>query len=307
MRMDRFVLTVAVGLLAGCGGNEGLVVFHAGSLSIPFKRLGEEFGRRTGVRVVREASGSRLAARKVVQFGRRADVIAVSDYTVIEDLMMPEHARWYALFATNEMVIALSPKAKFGDEIGPDNWYEVLLRPGVSFGRGNEEVDPCGYRTLMVWQLAEIYYDVPGLADRLFHACPPEHIRPNSEALLPLLETRDLDYAFLYLSVALQHKLRFVKLPPQVNLGDPSSEDLYRRASVELEGRRPGERIVKRGRPIAYAITIPKDPPNPELALRFVRFVLSEDGASIVRGCGQVPLDPPRFKGDVPPEVRGRR
>ncbi|RKY58195.1 MAG: tungstate ABC transporter substrate-binding protein WtpA, partial [Candidatus Latescibacterota bacterium] len=37
-------------------------MFHAGSLSVPFKRLGDEFRRRTGVRVVCEASGSRLAA-----------------------------------------------------------------------------------------------------------------------------------------------------------------------------------------------------------------------------------------------------
>ena len=300
--MDKFVLTVVTGIIVGCGGGREVIVFHAGSLSVPFKRLGDEFRRRTGVRVVCEASGSRLAARKVVQLGRRADVVAVSDYTVIEDLMMPEHAEWYAIFATNEMVVALSPK--FKGEIGTDDWYEVLLRPEVSFGRGDEEIDPCGYRTLMVWQLAEIYYDVPGLADRLSDACPPEHIRPNSEALLPLLETGDLDCAFLYLSVALQHGLKFVKLPPQVNLGDPSSEDLYRRASVELEGKRPGERIVKRGKSIAYAITIPKDPPHPELALKFVKFVLSEDGAGMVRECGQVPLDPPRFEGDVPPKLR---
>jgi len=301
--MDRFVLTVAVGLLAGCGGNGGLVVFHAGSLSIPFKRLGDEFGRRTGVRVVREASGSRLAARKVVQFGRRADVIAVSDYTVIEDLMMPEHARWYALFATNEMVIALSPKAKFGDEIGPDNWYEVLLRPGVSFGRGNEEVDPCGYRTLMVWQLAERHYDIPGLAGKLRDACPPGNVRPNSEALLPLLETGDMDYSFQYLSVALQHKLRFVRLPPQVNLGDPSLRELYRKAAVRLRGKRLGEHILKRGEPIAYAITVPEAPPHPKLALEFVKFVLSEDGMRIIRQCGQNPLRPPRLRGEIPSEL----
>lgn len=218
MRMDKFVLTIAGALLLGCGRGGEVIVFHAGSLSLPFKELGDEFRRRTGTKVVCEASGSRLAARKVVQLGRRADVIAVSDYTVIEDLMVPEHTSWYALFATNEMVLALSPK--FRGRIGPDDWYKVL--PGLSFGRGDEEMDPCGYRTIMVWQLAEVYYDVPGLARRLSDACPPEHIRPNSEALLPLLETGDLDFAFLYLSVALQHKLRFVRLPPQVNLGDPS-------------------------------------------------------------------------------------
>lgn len=75
----------------------------------------------------------------------------------------------------------------------------------------------------------------------------------------------------------------------------------------ELKGRRPGERIVKRGGPIAYAITVPKDPPHPELALRFVRFVLSGEGRRIIRRCGQMPLDPPKFEGDVPHELRGRR
>ncbi|MCL0058029.1 hypothetical protein M1N05_03070, partial [Dehalococcoidales bacterium] len=63
--------------------------------------------------------------------------------------------------------MAYNESSKRTDEITTDNWMHVLLKKDVSFGRPDENLVPCGYRTLMVWQLAEKYSGKVGLFDSL--------------------------------------------------------------------------------------------------------------------------------------------
>ena len=85
---------------------EKLIVFHAGSLAVPFAEIEQEFEKQyPGADVLREVSGSRTCARKIVDLGRECDVIASADYTVIDELLIPEYAEENIKFATNEMVI----------------------------------------------------------------------------------------------------------------------------------------------------------------------------------------------------------
>lgn len=62
--------------------------------------------------------------------------------------------------------LCFTEKSKYAKEINADNWYPVLQRNGVTYGRSDPDLDPCGYRTLMVWQLAEKHYNMPGLFDK---------------------------------------------------------------------------------------------------------------------------------------------
>ncbi len=62
------------------------------------------------------------------------------------------------LFASNAIVLMYGPKSKYGDEVSPENWTEVMLRPDVRWGHSEPDADPCGYRSLMVLQLAEKFY-----------------------------------------------------------------------------------------------------------------------------------------------------
>ena len=48
--------------------------------------------------------------------------------------------------------------------------YEILQKEDVKFGRHDPDQDLGGYRTLMVWQLAEKYYGVSGLYQKLLGA-----------------------------------------------------------------------------------------------------------------------------------------
>ena len=308
------VLLLTLILVAGCAEADEtseelsgtLPIFHAGSLTIPFAQVSEEFNKLyPGVEILLESAGSLTTIRKVTELHKECGVIGSADYTAIPPLMFPEYADWYIIFATNQMVIAYTDNSLFGNEINKDNWYEILQRDGVKYGRSNPDRDPCGYRTLMVWQLAEDYYNAPGLYDKLYGAAG-ELIRPKEVDLIALLESGDLDYAFEYLSVASQHKLNFVALPAEIDLSSQEFRDYYSKVKVEIAGKKPGETITKTGKPIVYGITIPKNAPHPELAILWVDFLLSSDGIAIMEANGQPPIIPAvtNDKSKLPDELR---
>jgi molybdate/tungstate transport system substrate-binding protein len=216
-----------------------------------------------------------------------------ADYTVIDNLLMPEFADWNIRFARNAMVIAYTDGSQYADEINGDNWYDVLTREGVVYGHSEPEADPCGYRTLLVWQLAEKHYEEPGLYEKLDDHCPPENVRPKETDLIALLQTGNMDYAFEYRSIALQHGFNLVELPQEIDLSLLKHADLYSQAEVELSGSEPGETLTMQGKPIVYGVTVPKVAPSPDLAVAFVRFLLGPEGQAIIGEQGQPPIVPP--------------
>ena len=150
-----------------------LVVFNAGSLAKPFSDLFKAFRvRHPDVVPAQENSGSLEAARKLTDLGKIPDVIGVADYGIIPKLLIPKHASWYATFARNSMVLVYTDQSVGAKEINRRNWWQVLLRPDVRAGHSDPALDPNGYRTLMVFQLAEKFYHQPGLAARLEQAFP---------------------------------------------------------------------------------------------------------------------------------------
>lgn len=276
-----------------------LLVFNAGSLAAPFRDLLREFAvRHPGVQPRQESSGSLEAARKLTELGRIPDVLGVADYQVIPTLLMPRHATWYATFARNAMVLVYTDQSVGAREVGPANWWQILLRPGVRTGRSDPSLDPNGYRALMVAQLAERHYRVPGLTSRLLAAMPPRYLRPKEADLVALVQVGELDYAWSYRSIAVATGLRFVALPPEVDLSDQGRADWYRQAKVRVPGgRTAGDSVTLVAEPIVYALTIPERAPNPGAAGAFVRFLFSPDGQAIIRRHGFILLDRPTTGG----------
>lgn len=269
------------------------MVFHAGSLSVPFKQIAQAFEKQNpSVRVLLEAAGSRDCARKITDLGRRCDVMAAADYAVIDTMLIPEHAEWNIKFAGNEMAIVYEAGSRRADEITAKNWPHILLRDDVAFGRADPNSDPCGYRTLLVLNLAEVYYGRAGLSEA-FSKKDTRYLRPKETDLLALLETRTIDYIFLYRSVAEQHGLKWLALPDAINLKQPELAEAYKKASVEITGAAPGTKTVVYGEPMVYGVTIPKNAPNPNAALAFVAFLLEEDhGLAIMARNGQPSVVP---------------
>lgn len=302
------LLLLGIVLVPGAwAADQELTIFHAGSLAVPFKRMAEAFeAEHPGVKVRLEAAGSRACARKITDLGKPCDIMASADYAVIDTLLIPDQATWNLKFAANELGIAYRAASRRAADLATGTWPEIFLDPAVAYGRSDPDADPCGYRTVLLFRLAEKELARPGLADQLL-AKDHRFIRPKETDLLALLESGAIDYLVIYRSVAVQHGLPFLRLPPGLNLADPGLAGLYGSVEIELTGSEPGTRIRQRGEPIVYALTIPKNAPNPALAKAFIAFLARPDkGGAILAADGQEPLTPLRVRDlqALPEELR---
>ncbi len=272
-----------------------LHILHAGSLSIPFKDMAEAFMKKyPEYKVLLEGHGSRTCARQIIDLERQADVMGSADSAVIRNLLIPDHADFCIDFTTNEMALMYNEKSKFANEITTDNWYEILLKPGVQYGHADPNADPCGYRAVLTCKLAEKFYKKENLFKNLIEDMPKKNIRPKETDLLAMLEAGELDYIFIYRSVAEQHNSKHVLLSDNVNLKSADLEDFYKTAEMKITGKKPGEWIVKKGAPMVYGITIPKNAKDPEGGAKFIEFLLGEEGQKIMKKNGQPEIIPPR-------------
>ncbi|MDN7025599.1 tungstate ABC transporter substrate-binding protein WtpA [Methanoculleus sp. FWC-SCC1] len=286
-----------------------LEVVPAGSLLYPFEHIERAFeSEHPGIDVRLEGHGSIQAVRQVTDLHRDVDVVAVADASLIPDMMFRpmedgegNYTDTYRTFATNEMVIAYTDRSAYADEITAENWYTILARPDVRVGFSNPMLDACGYRALMVTALAEEHYEAPGIfaaiigdaftpsltmtrEDGVRTITLPALLKPSSEKvairdgsiyLLSLIDAGGIDYAFEYRSVADEHGLLQIDLPPEIDLSDAAFADTYRSVVVKLGFRRfssVGDTRV--GQPIVYAVTVPATAEHPEEAASFVAFVL---------------------------------
>jgi len=273
-----------------------LIIFNAGSLTVPFAKMEKIFeAKYPKVDVLREAGGSTKMARMISELKKPADIMASADFKVIDKTLMPDYADWNIRFATNQLVLCYTDKSRFADEVNAENWHKILGREGVIWGHSDPNLDPCGYRSLMVLQLAEKYYNEPGLYDRLIANRPQKNVRPKSVELVSLLKTGNMDYAWEYLSVAVQHDLKYVELPDDINLGNYKFDDSYKQAQVKVTGKKPGTWITRTGQSCTYGITMVKYAPNPEAAEAFLGYLLDpEGGLRILKDMGQPPFIPCR-------------
>ncbi len=303
------VLILSVFMVVSCSdaGKNKVVVLHAGSLSIPFQQMAEAFmAKYPEMKVELESHGSRTCARKIIDLDSRADVMASADSQVIKNLLMPDFAGYCIDFSTNEMVIMYTENSRYADEINSDNWFEILLRYDVQYGHSDPDADPCGYRTLLTYELAEKHYQKQGLANLLKSRMPQKNIRPKEVDLIALLEAMELDYIFIYRSVAEQHKKPYLVLPDAINLKSPYFKDFYNSVSVHISGKLPGEFIEMRGAPMVYGITLTKNARNPEWGAKFIAFVLGKEGQEIMSKNGQPEIVPPQVdqKDNLPPLLK---
>lgn len=273
-----------------------VIVFHAGSLSVPFEAMEKAFeAEHPAVDIQREAGGSTKMARLISEVGKPADIMASADYVVIDKNLIPDFASTNILFASNQLVLCFTDKSRYADEVNKDNWFDILQRKDVVWGHSDPNLDPCGYRSLMLLQLAEKFHGIDGLSDKLIANRPEKNIRPKSVELISLLESGNMDYAWEYLSVAVQHNLNYIVLDDHVNLGNYKMDPFYKQAVVTVTGSKPGETVDRVGSSITYGLTLIKDAPNKEAAEAFMAYIIDpEGGLKILKDMGQPPFVPAR-------------
>jgi molybdate/tungstate transport system substrate-binding protein len=298
MRLSRIVLMAVLTLaLAGTAlAKDKVTIFHAGSLTVPLAKIEADFeALHPDIDIQREAGGSTKMARMISEVGKPADIMASADFTVIDKNLIPKHADWNIRFASNQLVLCYTENSRFANEINADNWTDILGRKGVVWGHSDPNLDPCGYRSLMVLQLAEKFTNQPGLYDRLIANRPKANVRTKSVELVSLLKTGNMDYAWEYLSVAVQHGLKYVTLDDHINLGNYKFDEYYAQAKVKVTGKKPGTWITRTGKSCTYGITLIKDAPNRQGAIEFLAYLLSaQGGLKVLKEMGQPPFVPCR-------------
>lgn len=279
-----------------------LTVYAAGTLAVPFKRIDAAFEKlHPGVTVEPQFGGSVMMARRISDLHQHADVFASADYTVIPAILGKAHlAPWFVGFAANAVTLAYTPKSHGAARINSSNWYRVVAEPGVVIGRSDPNTDPSGYQFLQMLSLASGYYHQPDLERDVLKNAPRSAMRDTETSLVSALQLGQIDYLAIYTSSAIAHHLEYVKLPTDIDLGDPAQYATYAKARATTTAG------VLSGKPVIYAATVPTSADHPELAIAYVRFLLGKQGQAMLAASGLTPLPnaPAHGGAAVPAAVR---
>lgn len=192
--------------------------------------------------------------------GEPCDLLILADDKIIDQMMIPETAAGYIVFAGNRMVVA----ANEGFEITSDNWKEKLLSPDATFGHHNPYADPGGYRAVMAMRLADNLEK--GLADKLINH--PGHFgMGNDPENMP-----EIKYTFDYYTRALGRGAMIAELPEIMNLGNDDLADTYSTAKFAVDN----DNTIT-ATPINHALTIPNNASNLSAAKEFSKMFLQID------------------------------
>ena len=184
--------------------------------------------------------------------------------------------------ARTEMVIAYSPKSQFASDLaksgepGAKPWWQILETPGVRFGRTDPNTDPQGLNIIFTMQLAADYYHQRELADKILGPqINPQQIFQEPD-VMARLQAGQLEASSAYKTQPGALGLPFLSLPKEINLGDASMEDTYKKVTVTLNGK------TLHPAPLVFYAAVLKDAPQPELANRFLTWLQGPEAREIL-------------------------
>jgi molybdate/tungstate transport system substrate-binding protein len=238
-----------------------------------------------GIAVRGRAAGSDALAKLIVGGSITADVFVPVTPGPMMTVLEAGKAQTATPIARTEMVIAYSPKSKFATQFadaaankrGATPWYEILMQPGIRFGRTDPTTDPQGRNIIFTLQLAEAYYRRPGLVNKII-GDPINSAQIFSEPTVEArLQSGELDAASAYKIQPGPFDLPFVTLPDEINLGNQSLHATYARAALALSGKTYHPEAL-----VYYAAAISGSPQSGKAAA-FVKWLASSAVRPILR------------------------
>ena len=241
-----------------------------------------------------EAHGSVAIAQLVKDGLKNPDVISVSDPILFERLIEP---KWHVEFAANQMVVAYNKNTDGGKLVakgGEEKWYEPILRNNIKIGRTDPNLDPLGYRTLFLLELAELYYEKINLKEEILSK---SWIFPEIE-LMSYFEIGGIDAAIVYKNMAVERGYDYIELPLEINLSSPEKvNDWYSKVGYKLKS---GE--IVRGDVIKYGSTIWSENFDAAIVNVFEEHI---KGNYLQEFGFYIPEAYPKIVGDVPDRIEG--
>ena len=249
-------------------------------------------------------------ANRIVSGELKPDIYISSDANVMKLVMGPannDRARWYLPILRSRTVIMHGTQSRFNNDMeavraGKLPWYDLMQRPGLVLKRPNPTIDSGGYRAIFVFDLADRFYNLPGLKQRVLGDQHNESQYFDRTNGFPQIRDGRIDLFLTYITNPLAEGFPFLDLPEEVDQSNPALQNWYETASyTNPRGQ------TFRGTYAAYAVTILVAAPNPTEAEAFVRFLLSEKGMTIFERAGFHRFNELRAAGDetaMPQSIR---
>ncbi len=294
-----------------------IIIYAADSLANQINTTTQKFNEKyPNVKVETHFGGSQKMIKEITELNKTADIMASADYGLIDKRLMPNKTTFNLKYASNSMVLAYTDKSAHANEINQENWYTTLLMDDVKLGFGDPNSDPCGYRSVMVLELASILENKPEIFEIITNNSaitldakennytiksptdlnPSEKllIRPDAAAAMPALQSGEADYVLTYKNIAEQQKdsgIKYLELPGELALNDTQYEKDYSQITLVENVNSDKSKDITLS-PIVYGITVIKDGPSHDLAAEYVALLLSPDGNKIIEDSYQVPISP---------------
>ena len=193
-----------------------------------------------GLTTSNQTGGSVALAQSIESGTLNPDLFGSADANV-NHLLVPDKETWFAAFARNAIVLqySTSPNSPLSADFakvaaGQEQWYQPFVNATgpIHLCRMSPDADPSGYYTIFVMQLAEQYYGIPGLENKVLgDDRNPAQMSPACSAGGKTVANGGLDVGFTYLSGAVGGATPFLMLPDQINLSNPDDADFYANAS----------------------------------------------------------------------------
>ncbi|PKK90229.1 MAG: hypothetical protein CVV64_10910 [Candidatus Wallbacteria bacterium HGW-Wallbacteria-1] len=262
-------------------------IFVEDSLLPAINAVAEEFRKiRPECQIILEPSSSKMAVRKIVDMGRVPDILITRGiYLIQTEGITPDYSPFFIQFARDRLVIAFTDASTGGSGITETAWPAMLSQKKARFGRVSRDSDPLGVYTdfmaslmtaMKLWP-AEVS---PEIWAKSFSR---DQNRVDPLDLVRQLETGNMDYAFIYSSLAQSHRLKTLELPSPANLGVESlSWKEGRDGSVDLSVA--GRRFRVPASPIYAVACVMSESAHPKSSAAFIRYLVGDGQKHLAAG-----------------------
>jgi molybdate/tungstate transport system substrate-binding protein len=300
----------------GATPSSPLITFNADSYSAEVQALLEGFRDSSGIPVAPTHSAGSNALASQIASGSKDDVfVSAALSAAAPDHLKAFSSGWAIGFASDQMVVAYSnattptPAAaqviseyqRAAESNSTSDWsaaFTSLTSGEVKVGIADPNADPAGLRGWLVLEGAGALY---GNGNESAYATPLLKTGGNvtgsaAANMVAPLEAGQMQFLFLYKSLAIAQHLGYIQLDHRINLGDPRLAEGYALLTYKLATG------TVAGGPIVLCVTIPSNAPDPAEARQFVQYLVKSSAAVLPSYGLQVFAPQLLYNDSAPPE-----
>ncbi|HJT54329.1 MAG TPA: extracellular solute-binding protein [Candidatus Angelobacter sp.] len=235
------------------------------------------------------AQGSNALAQLIIGRAIRPDVfISVTPGPALAVLGAGKAASAQPVACT-EMVIVYSSKSRFAPRLeaasqGKEDLWNILLEPGLRFGRTDPVTDPQGRNIIFTVMLAAKLLKKPDLVEKFLGPAINEKQIFTEPTVMARLQSGELDAASAYKVQPDPFHLPYVALPAEINLSGQNVQADDPDIALSIGGK------TFYPEPLIYYASVLMDAPNPKGAAAFAEWLQGAEAQAIFR---RFQYDPP--------------